>query len=631
MFRERDRERIVKNFSHPENKRAYELWQRVLKKDFRNFLDDIKAGKYNLMVCFMIEARSFEAWIDKDEKKARAIIEDTVKILDYYKSDSNVNLMLCRFTGHMVFVVSCMYDWLYGYLTRDEREHIIARCEELLSSSMEMGYPPTRQRDLDSHGHEMQLMRDMISFSIAVYDERPDIYDYCAGRLFNDFVPLYAFAFKGGLHNQGSAYSAYRHCAPLWCQLIFYAMSGEEVFDSSLYTLADSYYYLTRSDGENLRIGNDCNDDKGGGMSIKHPFTVVMFLAGAITGNEHYRRYYFENSHDEYLLPSVYDIGYYKYGSYGEGMYSPVVHLIFNRMVPPYEPKPYGKVRHFPYPNGVTIYKDEEKGTTVYMKVGELWCKGHEHYDTGDFQIYHNGILASSSGAYYVFGNNFYYNYDTRTSSHNCLTVRDPDVKSVGKASLYPSGETVDIINDGGTRMPVPTTDYSKESDLAAAWVRDMSMAKVISHTESEELIELTGDLTEAYSHTCDKVVRKMTFEPKAGECGVFTVSDEVCAKSEEFIKTFHIHMMEEPRISGNEITITHKGGKLVCTVIEPANAVIEAIGGGENRFTLNGVPIHCEKTDHRECGWGKVTVSPSDKAKRHTFKIRMEIKDEVL
>ena len=630
LFKETDRARIESGLTDVENKRAYELWRRVCKKDFRHFYDDIKAGKYNLMVCFMIESKALEAWLEKDEEKARELIDTVIKIIDLYQSDRNKNLMLCRFTGHLVYVTSCMYDWLYQYLTDGEKAHIISRCEELLSGGMEMGYPPTRQRDIHSHAHEMQLLRDMISFAIAVYDERPDIYDYCAGRIFDDYVPFYRFSFSSGISNQGAAYGAYRHCAPLWCQLIFYAMSGERIFDKCVEDASDCYYYITRADGENLRLGNDCNDDKGGGLSIKHPFTVVSFLAGAVTGNETYRRYYFENFHDEQMLPTVYDIGLYKYSTYGEGMLSPVTHLVFNRIVPTFEPKPYEKTRYFPYPSGITVYKDEEKGTTVYMKIGELWSQGHEHYDTGDFQIYHNGILASSSGSYHVYGNNHYYNYLTRTAAHNCLTVLDPSVTTLGTRELYPEG-TTELINDGGTRMPSPTTDYNKEPDLATAWQRDMQMARVISHTEGDDLVELAGDLTEAYSHTCERVIRKMTFEPNEGECGVFTVSDEVVARSEDFIKCFHLHTMAEPVIEGNMITVEYKGGRLTCTVIEPENADIKAIGGGDMRFTVNGAPVPCDETENRECGWGQVMITPTDRSKEHHFKVRMEIGDASL
>ena len=38
LFRECDRARIEANLTHPENRRAYELWQRVCKKDFCLFV-----------------------------------------------------------------------------------------------------------------------------------------------------------------------------------------------------------------------------------------------------------------------------------------------------------------------------------------------------------------------------------------------------------------------------------------------------------------------------------------------------------------------------------------------------------------------------------------------------------------
>ena len=248
----------------------------------------------------------------------------------------------------------------------------------------------------------------------------------------------------------------------------------------------------------------------------------------------------------------------------------------------------------------------------------------------GDFQIYHKGILASSSGVYSSYGNYHFFNYLTRTSAHNCLTVRDPAVESLGRRHMYPEGEA-DILNDGGTKMFSPVHDHSREPDLVKAWERDFRMAKVLSHTESDERVELVGDLTEAYAETCERVVRSMTFEPMAGACGVFTVSDEVVAKSPEYVKEFHLHMMEEPIVEGNTITIEHQGGRLVCTVLEPENAEIKVVGGGEMRFTLNGKPIPSEKTDHRECGWGQVILTPRDAKKEHHFKVRMEIFDAEL
>lgn len=60
-------------------------------------------------------------------------------------------------------------------------------------------------------------------------------------------------------------------------------------------------------------------------------------------------------------------------------------------------------------------------------------------------------------------------------------------------------------------------------------------------------------------------------------------------------------------------------------------NFTVEIIGGGDNRFTTVGIPVPSEKTENRECGWGKVIISPTDKAKTHKFTVRMEILDNEL
>ena len=156
MFRHADSQRILNNLSHAENRRAYELWKRICKKDFCDFYDDITIGKYNLMVCLMIESKAFEACVEESETKARSIIDYTKKIVEYFSTARNVNLMFCRYVGHLVFVTSLVYDWLYKYIKEEEKQYFISKCEQFLEAGMEAGYPPTKQRNTHSHSHEAQ-------------------------------------------------------------------------------------------------------------------------------------------------------------------------------------------------------------------------------------------------------------------------------------------------------------------------------------------------------------------------------------------------------------------------------------------------------------------------------------------
>ena len=160
-----------------------------------------------------------------------------------------------------------------------EKKQFIETCEKILSQTLEIGYPPSKQSPIASHGTEAQLLRDCLSFASAVYDEKPDVYNFCAGRLFDEYVPTYKEFFKGRFQLQGPAYGGYRFCFSAWCQLLFDAMSGERIFDENHDNLCESIFYLIRPDGEYTRLGNDFNESKGyGSYTQKNPATVPMFF-----------------------------------------------------------------------------------------------------------------------------------------------------------------------------------------------------------------------------------------------------------------------------------------------------------------------------------------------------------------
>ena len=217
-----------------------------------------------------------------------------------------------------------------------------------------------------------------------------------------------------------------------------------------------------------------------------------------------------------------------------------------------------------------------------------------------------------------MFGEKQHFDYSIRTAAHNCLTIYDP-----AHQKTIPFRDR-EVIYDGGIKIP----NKGLEAFSVPHWIEEYTMAKVVSHKETDQFIEIEGDLTEGYKETCHKVVRKMIFMPNEGQYGILRVEDEVFAKSEEFIKTFHLHVQEKPKIEKNKITITHKGGKLICHVLEPANAKILAIGDGDDRFVIGGERIKIDNTDGLEAGWGQIMISPGVKQKNDRFVIQMEIMD---
>ncbi len=611
MFRASDMARIEKNLILPENSRARELWEYLCSLSVCGEGATPEYGTYHLREYLAVEAKAFLAAIEKEAGRAADAIDSLFVLLDSF-SVTGGN-MAARWCGHLIFISAEVYDWCYDFLSREQKIKIIERCEELGAASLEMGYPPTRQAALSGHGSEAQLLRDLLAFSIAVYDERPDIYDFCAGRIFDEFVPAYNYLFSSHGHPQGPSYGAYRYTSALWAAMIFRAMSGADIFSRDLAAAADYYLYMRRPGGEAFRLGDDFYETKDD-YTRKHPFAVPMFFAAAYTGDPIYQELFFSGMSDNYLLPEKCGMDYYEGGSFGEGFFSPVVQLIWYGYTAPSERPDLPKYKYFGSPIGMTVWNDPETETAVIMKIGELWGANHDHLDTGCFQIYRRGILASDSGVYDSYGSPHRKNYLIHTIAHNCLTVTDPDPDASTRA-------TPDAPIAGGVRRP----RAGAEPKSLDQWQSEYRMARVVYHTESERCCEIQGDLSEAYRHTCDSVTRTMRFEPSAG---VFTVIDEVWAKDANYIKEFHLHCQSEPYVKGNRIVIDNGTASLICEVILPENPVITITGGAGKEFFVGERNYGSERAGKAEAGWGRISISPSARSISDRFFIRMRIVD---
>ena len=610
MARSEDIDRIKRNMSLPECSLSVEIFRELCEKPVKCIGADPDFGTYDLSEYLAVEAKALRALISMDKSDARAAIDDAMFLLE--NSEFDKGIMKARWSGHLIFVSAEVYDWCYEYLTDQEKHFIINKCEGMAEKYFEMGYPPAKQAAISGHGSEAQLLRDLLSLGIAAYDERPDIYDFCAGRIIDEYVPSYDFMFAGGFHHQGPTYGSYRYTCLLWSALLFYSMSGKKIFTPKLDELAESFIYLTRKDGQCMRLGDDTYEYKAAYLR-NAPFTVPMFFAAAYTGKKRYYDVFYKGFDREFVLPSKHGIDYYEDGAFGEGLFSAVAHLLWNGLSEEISTEDMLPYRYFGYPNGITMWNDGER--VVIMKIGELWGSNHDHLDTGCFQIYCGGALASDSGVYDSYHTPHRMNYTIRTCAHNCITVFDPSKPSYGE---WKEG----LAYDGGTRRPCA----GKEPKALDLWKENYKMATVLSHTEGEELCEIVGDMTDAYSHTCEQIVRKMRWEPCRGAYGVLTVEDNVKTLSNELVTAFNLHCQNEPQRIGNDIVISNDGYKLVCRVLEPARADIEIVGGGDHRFETDGVNYEPTTLEHTEAGWGRITVRPSEQSTETKFKVEMEI-----
>lgn len=551
---------------------------------------DASRGTYHLKEYLALEAKALRSLLEGDRARGREVVDILLGLMrSIYVYDAH---MQARFSGHFIFLAAEVYDWCYPLITCEERLEIIGVCESLAEKHFEMGYPPARQAAISGHGSEAQLLRDLLAFSIAVYDERPDIYNYCAGRLFEEYLPVYQTFFMGEFHPQGPCYGAYRYSWTMWFGLLIYSMSKERVLTPGTVSMADSLLYLRRSDGEAMRLGDDYNETKAL-YTHKNPFFVPMFLAAAYSGDAIWYAEAQDQMREEYLLPLHWGYDFYDEGAYGEGVISPSVYMIWNRLTPPTEARKLKNSRHFGWPIGVSVYNDGQR--TVLMKLGCLWGSNHDHLDTGCFQIYDGEILASDSGVYDSYGTPHRKKYAIQTLAHNCITVD-------GKGTRTPCGR--------------------REPETLEDWLRDYRMARIISHTEADDGCTLEGDLSDAYADTCSFVTRKMVWEASRGERGTLTVYDEIAPKKEDAEVKFLIHCQSRPIVRENEIIIEGKSRELHCRILSPDKTEIAVIGGEGRRFWANGEE-YLPEVDTSEAGWGRVEICSVGST---VFNIEMEI-----
>jgi hypothetical protein len=108
--------------------------------------------------------------------------------------------------------MSLIYDWCYDLLTESQKQSFIEYGLYYAGSFLEIGWPPVTQNGWGGHGSESQLLRNLLAFGIATYDERPYIYNTVVGRLEQDYLPQRRdFLLNAHRSLYGSGYGPYRN------------------------------------------------------------------------------------------------------------------------------------------------------------------------------------------------------------------------------------------------------------------------------------------------------------------------------------------------------------------------------------------------------------------------------------
>lgn len=583
-FRKDDIPAIVANFTKTENLIAYKQHENNLKQYTNGILPEPEAGTSNTNNKYLgyFESWAFEYAINGDEKLGRQAIDSIKNYMDTVVYIDAGNDAYTRNAGHLIFTVAEVYDWCYPLLTKEDKNYLIEKSISIIRNGIEVGWPPVKQGAVTGHGSEAQTLRDMLSFAIAIYDERPDVYTLVGGRFFDEFLPARQYHYQGHFFHQGTSYGGYRGQWDYNATWIFARMGLDNVFGEDQHKAAYWFGYMLRPDSLPFSDG-DLNMNGRTPDTSYTTFRRALFLAA---------NYY----KDPYLKYMATQCGLRLIG-YGHGSTSPVEFLLFND--PSLETKPLSSLplaKYFPSPAGNMVTRTgwdtgvSSNVAAAYMKIGEQWFANHHHLDFGHFQLYYKGILASDSGRYESYGTTHDYTYNKRTIAHNTILVDDPNevVKYYGK------------INDHGQR--IPGGEKSKIEDLLSS---NYKFGKVEGHQFGPDATDpdytyLSGDLTNAYTSKVSDFDRSFMFYNLRDDehPAALIVFDRVITSNPEFKKTWLLHGVAKPEVDGNRTVFRNYSeamgynGKLTLDTLLPKadNTTIDVVGGLNNEFYVNGI-----------------------------------------
>ena len=517
-----------------------------------------------------------------------------------------------RTFGIVMYTMACVYDWCHDLLTATDKQQIVLAvqkkcCEPRVSNPgnddgdyrMEIGFPPTRQSAVMDHGSEYQLLRDYLSFAIAIYDEYPGWWEFIGGRFYEKYVPVRNEFYKAGMVPQGiSEYVRIRFAADLYSALLVEAMSGTFPYESAenmKQVMRTVYSYeVSKSSGKQVFASGDRSNEN---KSFKD-YGMCSLLASYLFEDQVARSYLEHNA--------FFGNGSYKEFAVGDFQCFVGEELICSSNEVAALSDRHSQMNRIQYNGGwlgQIIARNNWRSAdqaVVLMKIGTRTAGGHEHQDSGQFQIWYKGMLAGDTGVYDSFRHDHHAYYHQATIAHNSILVYDP-LKAGG---FYTGGQR--NLRDSG---PVDLDNWLKPT-YKTAEVTGVQY----SSSDNPQYAYIAGDLTPAYdSDSVAGVERRMlTVFDQTSNAAVpmyFFVYDDITAKSTNCTKTFLLHTVKEPSISGQTVTVINGDGKLVLQNMTSDG--ITKVGGTNENYSVNGAQL--VPSNGKDDGyWGRVEITPS-------------------
>ena len=481
--------------------------------------------------------------------------------------------------GNIMYNAACVYDWCYDLLEEDDMRQIVLGVEKKIVTGsnnsgerMEIGFPPKEQQALTGHGSERQLLRDYLSFAIAIYDEYPGWWDFIAGRFYEEFVPVRNAYYEAGYVPQGlSNYVSIRYSSDLWSAWLVKAATGTLPYNATMKQVVRTAYSNV-TNGTN-RVFEEGDDEGRSGNETLKQMAICGIISGYLFDDDTamswaaYSNYSYVDSVSYLILQSGNAVGN------KNSRYEDMDLILYNGG----------------WLGQMIAHENWGNGATVKMKIGGRMTGNHDHADAGSFQIYYHGILAGDAGDYDTYGSAGHTKYHQATIAHNSIVLQ--------------TGSTV-----YGQKQPGEVGSLSAwaGSNYQTGTVTGVQYAYADRGETVPTYAYIAGDISAAYVAEAgiSRMDRRMLAVYDTDNADVpmyFFVFDDIVSSHSAYTKKFLLHTKNEPTVVGNTVTAIYEDGKLVLQNVT-----------GNSISKSAGCVVGNTDYDQDDEYWGRVEISPS-------------------
>ena len=548
-------------------------------------------GRHNLNeeVLEVLIYKAFLYQMTSDEIAGRDAIRMITEYMTTMRIEGGVGDPERNF-GFAMFAAAIVYDWCYDLMSRGERVEMINTVANVVCAgkNMEVGFPPEKQNAVCGHGSERQILRDYLSFSLAIYDEEPSWYEFVGGRFFEEYVPVRNEYYKAGMYPQGvSTYIQIRFTSDLWSAWIMKSATGVIPYDEAMKEILPSLF--------NRIVDGDSTLFMEGDDGLSQHINILYGLS-------------FASSICAYLFGDPRTAAWAKHLNY---KYSANLYILILRSTGVDESRDrFEGLDLIKYNGGflneiVAHNGRSADSASVLMKIGGRTTANHDHGDAGSFQIYYKGILAGDTGVYDSYGTRHHYKYHQATVAHNAILLYR-DGKSYGQRGHYEPESLLEWLSD----------EY-KSAELSG-----VSVGYKDANGTLPSYAYIAGDVSFQYEENAiKKADRRMltVLDSEGAKIPAYLfVFDRITAQRGEDRKAFLLHTKGEPTVMDNTVIATCGGGKLVLQSMLGGDDIIK-IGGAGRNFDLDGEQLPTR--DGSDDGyWGRIEISPKTTSKTDTL-----------